>query len=486
MKKIAIHSLFWSAIRSWGNQAGGLVIFFVLARLLEPKDFGLVGLATVFQAFVQVFLDQGFTAALIQRQTIEEEHLNTAFWTNISIGALLSLIGFASADFIAVGFKQVELIPILRAFSILFLINSFTGVQEALLTREFAFRALATRSLIGTFSGGVVGISMAFMGFGIWSIVFQRLVREIAIALVLWKASQWRPKLSFSKTHFSELFRFGINILGLNLLNFINTRSDDFLIGYFLGPIELGYYTVAYRILRIMIELLIQTGSDVLLPTFSKLQKTPEKLREAYYTATRLTSVIAFPMFLGLAILSPEVVTVLFGEKWLPSAPVMTILSFAGLLTSVSYFSSPVFLAMGKPDWKLKINLLSSISNLILFALVVRSGILAVALAFTVRGYVFFPIGQWAIAKLIHVETFKYLRQFLGSLLATSVTVAAIAFARPLLFTWTTSSAVVLMVCIAIGGVLYVLTLYSFAPSIVNEIINMFALLKAKKASKET
>lgn len=390
-----IRGIVWTALQNWGGQFGSLLVFFVLARLLQPEDFGLVALANVFLAFIQIFLNQGFPQALIQQQQqLEAEHINTAFWTNLVSGCVLTLLCVILAPFVADAFDQPQLTPILRCFSLLLLINSFTDVQEALLQRQFKFKFVALRSLLGLFLGGIAGVVAALSGLGVWSLVVQQLVYESVGAIVLWRASDWRPQLQFSWPHFHRLFGFGINILAFNFLGFINTRSDDLLIGYFLGPVALGYYSIAYRILKIMVQLLIDTVNQVALPTFSRLQSDLSAFRSTFYKATQLTSLIAFPCFLGVAVLAPDIVPLLFGKQWAPSVPVLQWLSIAGVFSSVSRFKGAIFMAMGKPSWRVWIGLLASALNIAFFTFAVRWGIAAVGLAYLVRTVIMFPIEQ--------------------------------------------------------------------------------------------
>ncbi|MBF2047374.1 MAG: lipopolysaccharide biosynthesis protein [Elainella sp. C42_A2020_010] len=427
IREKAIQGVLWSALQNWGSQVGSLLVFFLLARLLTPEAFGLVAMANIFLAFMQIFLQQGFAQSLIQRQDLEPEHIDTAFWTNLAIGACLTAFGLTAAGWVAAQFQQPQLTPILQVLSLLFLITACGNVQQALLERAFNFRATATRALAATLVGGAAGIGLALAGFGVWSLVGQQVIQELTGVLVLWHASDWRPRFRVSLPHFWQLFRFGMPILGFNFLNFLNSRADDLLIGYFLGAVPLGYYSIAYRILGVMQQLLVQTSQQIALPTFSRLQSDLEQFRQAFYTATQLTSLIAFPVFLGVLVLAPELVVMLFGEQWTPSIPVLQVLSLAGIFQSISFFKSSVFMAMGKPSWSLWLSLLTVVLNLIGFSIAVRWGIVAVAAAFVIRGYVVFPIGQWAVSRLIHIPVLVYVKQFTVPLLS-AITMAGFLF----------------------------------------------------------
>lgn len=477
IKEQAIQGIVWSAIQNWGSQAGSLLVFLVLARLLQPAAFGLVALANVFLALMQTFLNQGFAQAIIQRKDLEPEHLDTAFWTNLAIGVTLTLVGLLTADAVADLFREPALAGILRGLSALFVITAFGNIQQAILERHLAFKAIALRWLIGTLVGGLIGVGMAFYGAGVWSLVGQQIGQELVGSLVLWQSSRWRPGLKVSRRHFQHLFGFGINILGFNLLHFLNSRADDFLIGYFLGPVALGYYSVAYRVLGVMQQLLVNTSRQVALPTFSRLQQDLEGFRRAFYTATQFTSLIAFPVFLGVVTLAPEFVRLVFGEQWIPSIPVLQVLAFAGIFQAISFFKSSVFIALGKPSWALWLAALSTVLNLIGFAIAVRWGIVAVAAAFVLRGYLVFPIGQWAVSRLIQIPLRRYLQQFAAPLTSSVIMTFAILIAKELLGDWGTLPGR-FMVCVAIGTLVYGLAIWLLSPKLFQKLLQFVDFAK--------
>ncbi len=472
LRQKAVKGVIWSAIQRFGNQAVSFIVFFCLARLLEPEAFGLVALASVFLAFVQIFLNQGFAEAIVQREELEPEHLDTAFWVSLGMSIFLTLMSLSVAGFVAEGFNQPELTPIIRWLSLGFLLSAFNSVQQAIFRRNLAFKALALRSLVASIAGGTVGIFMAFSGYGVWSLVGQQLTNNVTGILVLWWASDWKPGFKVSPKHFQELFNFGINILGFNLLNFFNRRSDDFLIGYFLGPTALGYYNIAYRLLLLMTNLLTNTMMQVALPTFARLQSQPEKMRKAFYTATQLSSLIAFPTFLGMIVLAPELIPFVFGENWLPSIPVMQVLACIGILHSISYFNQSVILAMGKPAWRMAINAVNAVGNVIAFMIVVRWGILAVAAAYVIRGYLFLPLPLWAIKKLIDINFKTYWSQFIAPFLGAIIMAAAIVGLK-----FALADALILpgliAVCIAMGIIIYSLMIKIINPDLFDQVLNL-------------
>ncbi|MGF1492431.1 MAG: lipopolysaccharide biosynthesis protein [Microcoleaceae cyanobacterium] len=481
IKQKAIKGVFWSVVQNWGSQFGSLIVFLVLARLLTPEAFGLVALANVFLTFMQIFLEQGFTQALVQRQELEPEHLDTAFWTNVISGVILAGLSFLGAGLIANFFGQPKLTPILQCFSFLFIVNSFGQVHRAILSRELAFKVMAIRSVVGILIGGCVGVGMAVAGFGVWSLVSQQFVFETVVVIVMWQAVKWRPRFVFSPTHFHHLFAFGINVVGFKFLKFFNKRSDNLLIGYFLGEVALGYYAIAYRVLQVMTQLLIGTTNQLALPTLSKLQDQPEKFRQVFYRATQFTSLVAFPTFAGMAALTPELVITLFGEQWQPSIPIMRVLAFAGILHTLSFFNASVLMAMGKPNWRFWISCLEAVVSFAACLLVIKWGIVAVAAAYVVSLYLTFPVGQKFVNQLIGVSPLVYCQQFITPIVSSLIMVAGI-LAFKFFLQDVIGGRVLLVTGTALGMLIYGLAIWILNPNLFGHLLNTVKLARSKES----
>ena len=399
IKQKAIQGLFWSGVQTWGSQAVALLTFLFLARLLSPEDFGLVALANTFITFSYVLVDQGLNAAIVQRQAIETRHLDSVFWTQLVLGLCFTAIGVGSATFIAEAFNQPSLAPVLRCLSLLSVVRSLIMVQQAILRREFAFQKIAVRALVGILAGGVVGILMAALGFGVWSLVGQQLTFEVVGVLIFWSLSQWRPRFQFSWDSLKELSGFGISIFGSKLLNFFNQNTDNFLIGFFLGETALGYYAVAYRVLQVLTQLLVDTINQVALTTFSRLQQDPENLFRTFFKTLRLSSLVSFPIFLAVSVLSQELVIIIFGYQWQFAAPVMQILSLGGLVYLILFLNQSIFASVGHPEILLRLEILNVVFNVVACLIAVQWGILAVALAFVCSDFLVIPISLWQIGR---------------------------------------------------------------------------------------
>jgi len=483
-KEKVVKGIIWSATRIWGRQFVTFLVFVVLSRLLEPETFGLVALASVFTAFMTIFVDQGFSQAIVQKAEIDKEHLDTAFWTGIIVGGLLTIITIAASTLVANIFQEIKLVPIIRWLSLSFLLAAFSSTQKAILRRKLAFKSLAIRSMWETVIAGIVGVTMAYLGFGVWSLVALKLVGGLVGAIVLWRITDWRPGLNFSIKHFKEMFTFGLNIVGIKILDFFNRRSYDLLIGYFLGPIILGYYTIANRLLLVMIQLLTGIVTSVAFPAFSRLQHDIEKMKSAFYKAIQYTSLIAFPAFLGMSVLAPELVFALFGEKWSASVPLMQILALVGMLQSVSLFNSSVFKGTGKPSWQLGILLITSISYVLVFLLLIQWGIVAVTAGYVFVSYFLSPLGLFAVKKLIQINLKTYFRQFIAPLTGSLIMVGAIIGLKYLLSD-EVDLYLRLSLFISVGVLTYIFVILFIARETSRQILGLIGLVMPKSKLKK-
>lgn len=486
LRQKAVKGVLWSVVQKWGREGLSFLVLVVLSRLLTPEAFGLVALATVFTAFVQIFLDQGLSAAIVQRSGLEKEHLDTAFWITVLIGILLTAASIAGSDLVAAFFDEPRLASVLRWLSLTFILSALSSTQMAILRREMAFKSLAARSMTAKLVGGIVGVTMAFAGFGVWSLVAQKLIAGVAGIIVLWRASEWRPGFGLSKLHYRELFTFGASVAGNNILKVLVRRSDDFLIGYFLGPTLLGYYSIGYRLLLVMIRLVTGIVNAVAFPTFSRLQHNRQRMLRAFYKVTQYTSLLAFPVFIGLAAVAPELIPALFGEQWLPSVPVMQVLAVVGILQSVLAFNGSVLRASGKPMWELGIMALNAVGSVLGFLLVVRWGIVAVAASFVIVGYLLAPLSFIAARKLIRIDFGTYLRQFAAPLSSSLLMVIVVIGLKQIFSNQEVNLYLELAVYVTAGALTYLLLIAVTAPSLSRQVLDLVSLALPKWKLKET
>ena len=426
LRRRVTRGLTWTIVDNWGRQLLGFVVFIILANLLRPADFGLVALAVVFVNFAQVFVDQGMGDAIIQRKELSRSHIDTAFWVAMGTGAVLTLMGVVLAIPIAVVLHQPELQPILQVLSLTFVLAAMRSIQTDLLRRELAFRSLALRSIVATVAGGIMGVAMAYLGFGPWALVGQQVASAGASVLTMWWVLPWRPGFRFSREHFRSLFSFGINVVGTDVVAFFARNSDNLLIGALLGTRPLGLYAVGYRMLDTTQVLIINISRKMAFPALATVQHDPERIRRAYFKLTQVSSALILPAYVGLALVAPQLVVVLVGERWSESGPVAAVLFLIGPVLALQAFSSALFYAVGKPNINFRFRLLTMIVRVVGFFIAVSFGIVAVAVAFAASAYLLVPLNLYWQRRYAGIPILAYLAQLRGLAIATAAMALAI------------------------------------------------------------
>lgn len=418
--------LVWSAAEKGGNQLLTFLTFIILVRLLEPASFGLLAAAVSVTSLFALFANHGFTSAIVQREHLHSEHLDSAFWLGLTAHGMIAAAVWWGAPVIASLFRMPELEPVVRWMTLSLMFMGLSQVPLGMLRREMAFRGLAARQLLGAGAGGAVGIVMALDGYGVWSLVCRQLVTALVSTVLLWSLVKWRPRWGFSWSRARELLSFGLNVTGTNIARFLSRRSDEVLVGALLGPIALGYYHVGFRLVRLMTQLLGRTVDNVAWPAFSRLQSQPERLREGFYRASALIALVAFPAAAGVCAISPEIVSVLFGGKWQPSEPVMEVLAFLGLFQALMVIQESVINSMGKPHWVFAMRSVMGIGCVAAFFAVWTGGIVAIALAYVLVSYLFLPVSVTMVARLTGASPWTYAKRIAGPMAAAATMYTAI------------------------------------------------------------
>jgi len=471
----------WSAAEQGGKKTISFIVFLVLARLLDPEIFGLVAMATVFQNFLDIFLDQGMVAAIVQRSELEPEHLDTAFWANLIAGTFLTLISILLSSRVGLFYDEPRLVPIIRWLSLAFILSSFGNVQMALLRRSLNFKGLGIRVLGAKFISGSLGVILALSGFGVWSLVVQTLSASLSNTVFLWLYSGWRPKFQFSKKHFFDLFSFGINMLGVRLVAFFDVNFDKLIIGYLLGPIILGYYQIAYRIFDLIQEALQGVTYQVVYAAFSKMQDDIERLRSAFYKITGLMSLIVIPVFIGIAILAPDLIRILFSSKWNNSIRVLQILAYAGIPLNIFVFCGSLATSLGKPKWHLIVRIIVTVFRVIAFVLFIQWGIAGVASAYLITTIVIYsPLNIIMANRLIKIDFRKYFNINFAPLLAGGIMALSLVGLRSFIIV-ADGGYLYLAGWIVVGAIIYISAIWFMQPDALKQLIMIASSSVEKK-----
>jgi O-antigen/teichoic acid export membrane protein len=340
----------WSYITQGSEQGLNALLTFVFAAILGPKDFGLVAMAMAYVLFAKMLLEQGLVPALVQRKDLNADHLDSVFYLNLGLSLILVTLSVALSKWWA-GLNHLPLLaPVISILSLTIPLEGLTIVQRAVLQRDMDFKSFSVRSIVAICAGGLVGLVMAFRGFGVWSLVGKQLATDFVGLLVLWRLGHWRPRLNFSSRSVTELLKFSSGAFAGNLGLFVDSQSDALLIGLFFGPIPVGLYRLASRLTNMVINVATSSLQIASFPQFCRLQDKPAELRRSVLSCLRTAAIVTIPALAGLAVVSRKVLTAV-GPKWVDGTDALRILCVVAAAQPILYFVGPLLQAKGKPHY---------------------------------------------------------------------------------------------------------------------------------------
>lgn len=351
----ALKGIFWSYANYFWQRLLTLATTAILARLLVPDDFGLVASVVIIMAMFDAIRGFGVNDALIYTSEKVEETADTAFIINILIGIGQFISAYFLAPFVVFFFNDPRLVDLLRVASLGFVFDGLGKTHDALLQKELKFRKSAIPEIISTTLKGVVSVTLAFWGFGVWSIVIGQVVGTATQAAAKWWALRWIPRLHFSPERSRVLWNYGVHILLFSLLMVALDLADQTLIGAMLGSLQLGYYSIGVKFPELVIANFSLILSKALFPTFSKINRDLEKLRTGYLLTIKYTAFITVPAGLGMASVSREVILTVFGNQWEPAIILMQVLALLGVVSTLMWSVGDTLKALGRPDVSTKL-----------------------------------------------------------------------------------------------------------------------------------
>lgn len=399
MDTAAVRGAFWLAGDQFGSRVIDLAFAVILARLLLPEHFGLLAMAATSTAFFRLFANLGLGAAIVQRREVDEEYLSTAFWANLAAGVVLFLVVAVSGEVLGLVLREPRVGTVVLVLSLRFLIASGSATQVAMISRRLDYRALALRSIGSTAIGGVAGVALAYAGMGVWSLVGQELGSTIAGTVLLYRATGWRPRRQFSWAKFKDLWSFGGPVLLSRLFSYLVRNSDNILVGRYLGASALGFYAFGFSIFAAPLNDFSSIVHRVMFSALSRLQEDERRFKRGFLLATRYTTMILMPIMTGLAVVAPLLVVVVFGPRWAPSGPVVSLLALAGFVVMMTALGPSGLQASGRPELQLKHSVLAVIVYVPAFALGLRWGIIGVAAGYLIATTALAPLGYRFLAQ---------------------------------------------------------------------------------------
>jgi O-antigen/teichoic acid export membrane protein len=466
-------SIVWSMVEAVGIVLLSLCSLVVLARILDPSDFGAAVLAATIAQALSLLIESMIRSIIVQREDLRPEHLNTLAVGGAILAVVVTIGLIAGAPLLAYGFGQPELTPLIQAASMLIPLGVASGLLGGQLQRVLRMREIAISTVTGRAAGSAIAIAAALGGLGLWSIVLQHLTTYAVSVFLFWRMLRWMPRLQFSKALMAQMIRFGGSIFLNEAIIIVTVRVLYILVGHIFGLATLGYLNIATRIIENVTDSLNMLVNQVVFPLFSRQQNELNRLRESIYRATELACLLAHPILAGIAVTAHEIILVVFGEQWTPSVPLVQLMAVASMLVFTIEFLNTAVVAVGQPLWRaLKSSLDLAVTVVGLYALS-DFGLLGPGVVVVLRVFVSAPVILFAASRLVELRVVEQMRRAVEPLVAAALMASVTALAKfSAIGEW---PPLVRLAClVAIGGTCYTLFATLLAPRAVKAVLTAF------------
>lgn len=443
----------WRFAERCGAQLVTFIVSIVLARILSPSDYGTIALVTVFTTILQVFIDSGLSTALIQKKDADDLDFSSVFYFNFIVCLILYIIMFVSAPCIADFYKDSNLITIIRVISLTLIISGVKGVQQSYVSRNMLFKRFFFSTLGGTIFSAVLGIIMAYAGFGVWAIVFQQLSNNAIDTLILWITVKWRPIKKFSWIRLKHLLSFGWKMLASSLLDTVYNNLRNMIIGKLYTSADLAFYNQGDKFPKLIVTNINTSIDSVLLPTMSNEQDNHVRVKDMTRRAIKISTYIMAPLMIGLAFCARPIVQLVLTDKWLPCVPYLQIFCVSYLFWPIHTANLNAIKAMGRSDLFLKIEIIKKFIGMILLIITMNISVMAMAYSLLISGLISQIINSWPNRYLLKYSYIDQIKDILPNIVIALIMGGFVYFISYLNLPILVS----LVVKILSGGIIYLI-----------------------------
>lgn len=426
LKSKTVKGVVWSSIERFSTQGVQFLIMIIMARLLTPKDYGLIGMLAIFLSVAQSLIDSGFSQALIRKQDRTDVDNSTVFYFNIVVSSALYLILFIAAPFVADFYNQPELTSVMRVVCLGVILNSLAVVQRALLTVRIDFKTQAKASLSAAVISGCIGIVLAYYGFGVWSLVVQQLLNLSINTLLLWIFSKWRPIAVFSWKSFHELFAFGSKMLASGLLDTLYRNIYPIVIGKLFSASSLGHYTRAHQFSEFPSQNINGIIQRVTYPILCGIQDDKERLERIYRKFLKLSAYVVFPLMIGLSAVARPFIDIVLGTQWGFCGQLLQIICFAMMWYPIHAINLNLLQVKGRSDLFLRLEIIKKILGITVLCITAPFGLVVMCYGQIFNSIVALVINTYYTGKLINVGFIRQMKDLLPTLLLSLTMFGAI------------------------------------------------------------
>lgn len=462
LRQKVTQSVLWVGVSMLGARAIGFVIQVVLARILVPEYFGLVHLCTLTMDALSLLGEMGFSAALIYRKDRVREAADVTFFAATGTALALYAAAFLGAPAVGTFFRNAQVPSVLRVLAVVMVINSLGQVPFVLLARELDFRRRLVPDLVPAFGYGLVAVSLALSGLGVWSLVVGRIAEAVLRVVLVWWVVPWRPTWTFDGGLAKEMFAYGRHIIASKILVFGITNVDDVFVGRMTSAADLGYYGLAYALSNLPATQITNLVNQIMFPALSKLQDEPERMRRVFFQSMRYVSLLAVPIAVATIAFARDFVYVVYGAKWAPAIVPIQLLGIYGGIRAVAANMGNVFKAGGRPQWLTYIALWRLATMLFfLYPATKYGGIVGVSALSAAVAVVDFGVTVAIVNRILRARLADYVRT-LGPILLTSLATAGLAILAQQAFQATPHARIRLLMAAVIMGTAYTVVTWAW------------------------
>ena len=407
-----IYNFIWRFAERCGAQLVSFIVSIVLARILVPEDYGTIALVTVFTAILQVFVDSGLGTALIQKKEADDLDFSSVFYFNLVVCVILYIGMFVASPYIAAFYGDDKLTPIILVLSLTIIISGVKGIQQAYVSRNMLFKRFFFSTIGGTIFSAILGISMAYAGFGVWALVVQQLSNTAIDTLILWITVKWRPKKLFSWSRLKVLLSFGWKLLVSSLLDTGYNNLRNLIIGKMYSSADLAFYNQGDKFPKVIVTNINTSIDSVLLPTMSNVQDDKERVKQMTRRAIKTSTYVMAPLMMGLAFCAEPIVSLVLTDKWLPCVPFLRIFCITYMFWPVHTANLNAINAMGRSDWFLRLEIIKKIMGMTILLSTMWFGVMAMAYSLLLSSVLSQIINSWPNRKLLGYGYLEQVRDF--------------------------------------------------------------------------
>ena len=469
LKSKSMKGMAWTGVSRLTTKVVQFLVGIVLARLLMPEDYGIIGMLAIFIAIAQTFIDSGFASALIQKKDRTETDYSTVFYFNFVISLLLYGLFYVSAPWIADFYSMPVLTDVIRVVTLALIINGLTIVQTAKLTIDLNFKLQAIASVLSVVLSGGIAIIMAYKGWGVWALVFQGLFSALVRAAILWAFSRWKPKKAFSYVSFRRLFSFGSKLLCSGMINTVYNNLYTLVIGKTFSAAEVGFFNRGDHFAQLPTQTVQEMVVKVNYPILSSMQDDDAKLVTTYQKLLTAPVFLLYPLLIGLIVLAAPLVEFLIGAKWLPCVPILQIICVGCMFDPLTHINLNLLYVKGRSDLVLKLELIKKpIGFLILFASI-PFGIIWMCVGRSVYSFIAFVFNCYYTQKMLHYGFFAQMRVLFPIIVRSILMGIAVYFIAMLI----DGNLAKLLVGLLTGVLFYVLLCYLMGDKTYQELVQI-------------